>query len=348
MKSLYYTQTPIDTITLGARLGEMLKGGDVVLLFGDLGAGKTHFTKGIAEGLKVKTLVKSPTFVYVNPYPLKGGQTLYHYDLYRMEKDADLSSLGYEETLHVPNAINVVEWADRLGGHLPSRYIRVDILAEGNTRSIAIDFAYPTRLRAEAVESYWEEWATPLHVRAHCKQVANVGRQIAEAYLEKLQIADLNLVHTSCLLHDMARVCDFRVLDRSKFAEEVTDAKWKKWLELRSRYSERHHGDIAHEALTARGFTETAEAIRLHKTVNLPDEFPSYDSLEKMIVYYADKRVKHTEIVSLKERFRDGRERYGQTNTPEQEAKFIKAEKMGYDLERLIFKPLDIESGDVR
>jgi len=359
MKSTYYTQTPVDTITLGARLGGTLKGGDVVLLFGDLGAGKTHFTKGIAEGLGITQLVKSPTFAYVNTYPIKSGLTLYHYDLYRMNRDPrlrgddknehgnDLESLGYEETLNDPNAINVVEWADRLGDRLPFRYIRVDILAEGDTRSIAIDFIYPTRLRAEAVESYWEEWATPLHVREHCKQVANVGRQVAEAYIQKLQIVDLNLVVTSCLLHDMCRVCDFRTLDRDKFFEPVTETKWKKWVTLREQYAGRHHGDIAHEALSARGFTETAECIRLHKSLNLVTEPAAYDTLEKQIVYYADKRVKHTEIVSLAERFSDGRERYGKYSTPEKEAPFVVAEKAAEELEALLFEPLEMEPTNI-
>ncbi|MFH0820953.1 MAG: tRNA (adenosine(37)-N6)-threonylcarbamoyltransferase complex ATPase subunit type 1 TsaE [Candidatus Peregrinibacteria bacterium] len=346
MKSVYYTETPLATIQLGANLGRTLKVGDIVLLFGDLGAGKTHFTKGIAEGLGITRLVKSPTFTYVNNYPTPKA-TLHHYDLYRMEKNADLSSLGYEETLHDPRAINVVEWADRMGNRLPSRYIRVDIVAEENTRSIAIDFIYPTRLRAETVESYWEEWATPLHVREHCKQVANVGQKVAEAYIHELQIIDLNLVVTSCLLHDMARVCDFRELDRSKFPETVTDAKWAKWLELREKYKGRHHGDIAYDALIARGFTETAEVIRLHKSINLVEETDTYDSLEKKIVYYADKRVMHGTIVSLARRLKDGKERHGKYDTPEQRKVFDDVEKHTYSLEKELFESLELSPSDL-
>ena len=96
MRSTYYTETPLATITLGAKLGQTLKGGDMVLLYGDLGVGKTHFVKGIAEGLGIKNLIKSPTFTYVNPYPVRGDFTFYHYDLYRMQGASDLTSLGYE------------------------------------------------------------------------------------------------------------------------------------------------------------------------------------------------------------------------------------------------------------
>lgn len=80
MRSTYYTETPLATIELGAKLGKILKGGDAILLFGELGAGKTHFTKGIAEGLGVTDLVKSPTYAYVNNYSLNDGQMLHQYD----------------------------------------------------------------------------------------------------------------------------------------------------------------------------------------------------------------------------------------------------------------------------
>ncbi len=347
MQSTYYTQTPLATITLGAALGRTLKPGDTVLLFGDLGAGKTHFVKGIAEGLGVTQLVKSPTFAYVNPYPLKGGSTLYHYDLYRMEQDADLTSLGYQETLEDPLAINVVEWADRLGSRLPKRYIRVDLLGEDTTRSLAFNFIYPTRLGFKAIEFYYEEWSTPVHVRAHCSQVAKVGLQVAEAYIRLGEIIDSNLIYTSCMLHDMARVCDFRIIERTKFQEEVSEEKWQRWLALREQYQGQHHANIAAKALTTRGFAETAEVIRLHKFTNLLDEFDAYTSVEKMILYYADKRVKHDQIVTLAERFNDGRARYDQYNTPEDKIRFKEVEKRTQALERFLFKPIDIEPEDI-
>ena len=119
MKATYYTHTPEETIELGERLSYYLKRGDSVLLFGDLGSGKTHFTKGIARGLGITDTIKSPTFAYVNKYTIGkqigeqiGEQIdvlsnrlsniithLYHYDLYRLNPGADLTSLGYHETI---------------------------------------------------------------------------------------------------------------------------------------------------------------------------------------------------------------------------------------------------------
>ena len=347
MKSTYYTKSLVDTIKLGFKLGETLRNGDTVLLFGNLGAGKTHFTKGIAEAMNVDQLIKSPTFAYVHTYPIKGGE-LYHYDLYRVSVGEDLTSIGYEETLDDPTIINVVEWADRLRDNLPTRYIRVDFEIEGDFRSISIEWVYPERLTEDRVEDYYEEWVTPMHVREHCKQVANVAKQLATAHMAKFEIIDLGLLTVSCLLHDMCRVCDFKELDRNRFEEEVTDEKWKKWLELRKQYKGLHHGDIAAHELFERGYVDTAEAIRLHKSVNIIDDFDSFDSLEKMITYYADKRVKHTEIVDLTERFRDGRERYSQYNPPEQEAKFLEVEKRVKDLEKALFEGLSIQPQDIR
>jgi len=70
LDAIYTTKSPEETIELGKRLSYRLKAGDLVLLFGDLGSGKTHFIKGIAEGLGVGATIKSPTYAYVNKYPI--------------------------------------------------------------------------------------------------------------------------------------------------------------------------------------------------------------------------------------------------------------------------------------
>ena len=75
MESVYITTSPEKTIALGKKVATYLHGGDNVLLFGDLGAGKTHFTKGIAKGLGIKEVIKSPTYVYVNRYSIGKFQT---------------------------------------------------------------------------------------------------------------------------------------------------------------------------------------------------------------------------------------------------------------------------------
>lgn len=105
-----------------------LKGGSVVCLYGDLGAGKTTFVQGLAKGLGIKGRIISPTFIIVRKYNLEDNKTFYHLDLYRIEREQDLEGLGMEEILSDKNAIVVIEWAERLGSRLPQD--RIDIYFE--------------------------------------------------------------------------------------------------------------------------------------------------------------------------------------------------------------------------
>ena len=184
-------------------------------------------------------------------------------------------------------------------------------------------------------------------MRAHIKQVSKVAVQLAEVFAENGEILNLNLLYAASMLHDISRVCDFKKLERDKFKEDVTDEKWKKWEECRQQHKGIHHADIAYDQLTKLGFTEVAEVVRLHKSLNIVDEPDSYNTLEKKILYYADKRVKHDEIVDLKERFRDGRERYGGFDGMEERKLFEEVEKRTFKLEKELFEGLDIEPGDI-
>ena len=104
------TNSPADTEREGRLLGERLRAGDVVLLTGELGAGKTTFVRGVAQGTGSKAPVASPTFQLVRVYP--GRLQLAHVDLYRIENSAELRDLGLEE-LAEQGAV-VVEWGDRI------------------------------------------------------------------------------------------------------------------------------------------------------------------------------------------------------------------------------------------
>lgn len=107
------TASEEDTSAAGARLGESLRAGDVVLLFGDLGAGKTAFVRGLAEGLGAPgDEVSSPTFTIVQEYA--GRVTLYHVDLYRLE-EREVDDLGLEE-LVLGDGVVAIEWAERWRG----------------------------------------------------------------------------------------------------------------------------------------------------------------------------------------------------------------------------------------
>jgi len=126
-----------DTFTFGRTLAADLRAGDVVLLRGDLGAGKTVLARGIAVGLGVPAEeVRSPTFTLVNPY--HGHLPVYHLDLYRIERAADLDELGLEEILG-GDGVAIVEWGERLGAWRPPRYLEISIAdLGGSERALAI------------------------------------------------------------------------------------------------------------------------------------------------------------------------------------------------------------------
>lgn len=112
-----------DTLALGRRLARRLKGGTVVCLHGELGAGKTTLVRGILRGLGYKGQVTSPTFALVNEYP-RLKPRVYHLDLYRVEAE-DLENLALEEYLGDPKAACLVEWPEVAGKLLPRRRIEI-------------------------------------------------------------------------------------------------------------------------------------------------------------------------------------------------------------------------------
>ena len=128
------TNSPEETIEIGARLGGLLDAGDLVALMGDLGAGKTMFVKGIAKGLGVEDhlYVNSPSFVILKEY--KGNKDLYHFDVYRLEEKGFCDTLDYRRYFY-GDGISVVEWADKITDELPDEYIEIRITyGEGMAR----------------------------------------------------------------------------------------------------------------------------------------------------------------------------------------------------------------------
>ena len=135
----YLSNSDIETVNIGKRLGNILSSGDVVALSGILGSGKTWFTKGIGLGFGVDPdeVIVSPSFSLVNEY--EGRCLMYHVDLYRLNSLTDIMSIGLDDYFH-DQSIVVIEWAERCPEILPSGYInvRIDILGE-NERSIEIN-----------------------------------------------------------------------------------------------------------------------------------------------------------------------------------------------------------------
>ncbi|MCX6022314.1 MAG: tRNA (adenosine(37)-N6)-threonylcarbamoyltransferase complex ATPase subunit type 1 TsaE [Chloroflexi bacterium] len=119
------TAGPEATAAVGEALGRLAQPGDVVLLRGDLGAGKTCLTQGLGRGLGITQPVTSPTFVLAAEYR-EGRLPLFHLDLYRLAGDAEADDLGLDEYFE-GGGVTVVEWPDRAPGALPAEHLMVDL-----------------------------------------------------------------------------------------------------------------------------------------------------------------------------------------------------------------------------
>ncbi len=143
-KSAFRTHSPEETQEIGVQIGTQLRPGDVVALIGDLGAGKTCLTQGIAQGVGVyqDQIVNSPSYILINEY--EGKIPIYHIDLYRLERLEDIVALGLEDYLE-GDGICVIEWGDRMDELLPESHIQVTITAEDeSTRAVEVLPISPT------------------------------------------------------------------------------------------------------------------------------------------------------------------------------------------------------------
>ncbi|WP_108672158.1 tRNA (adenosine(37)-N6)-threonylcarbamoyltransferase complex ATPase subunit type 1 TsaE [Peribacillus acanthi] len=124
---VYQSTSSEDTYQLAEKLGSVVKSGMVITLEGDLGAGKTTFTKGLAKGLGVQRNVNSPTFTIIKEY--MGRLPLYHMDVYRIENDSE--DLGFEEYFE-GEGVTVVEWAHLISDYLPKERLAISIFHIAN------------------------------------------------------------------------------------------------------------------------------------------------------------------------------------------------------------------------
>lgn len=117
--------------TFGANVGALLKGGEVIELVGDVGAGKTTFTKGLAQGMNIDEDVQSPSFTISRVYGAPSGLTLAHYDFYRLN-DAGIMANELHETVNDPKTVTIIEWAEIITGVLPADRLTITIYSTAN------------------------------------------------------------------------------------------------------------------------------------------------------------------------------------------------------------------------
>ncbi len=141
----FKTGTPDETVALGQKLGELLQTDDLIVLAGELGSGKTWFTKGIALGLGITDVVTSPSFALMNAY--EGERALFHMDVYRLESPEDFLDTGLEECFD-GRGIVVMEWGDKWPEILPACRLNVALrILDENSRELVMIGEHP-RMKA--------------------------------------------------------------------------------------------------------------------------------------------------------------------------------------------------------
>ncbi len=144
--SIYKTESSSQTENIGFRLAKSVKYGSVIAMFGDLGAGKTAFTRGFAQGMDIHCDVSSPTFALVNEYR-GSGKTLYHFDMYRISGWDDLYSTGYFDYLDTGASL-IIEWSENIEAILPDDCVKVTITKTDNPNERNIEI-----IGAELIEN---------------------------------------------------------------------------------------------------------------------------------------------------------------------------------------------------
>lgn len=125
------TNSPGETLALGEEVSQSLEIGDVLCLHGDLGAGKTHFVKGIARGFGIMdSKVNSPTFTLINEY--QGRLPIYHFDAYRIKSDQEILELGVDDYFF-GNGVCLIEWPEKMETFLPETAVHITIHKDNET-----------------------------------------------------------------------------------------------------------------------------------------------------------------------------------------------------------------------
>ena len=145
-----YSHNEDELMNYGYQLGQVFQAQDVLVLTGDLGAGKTTFTKGIARGLGISQMIKSPTYTIVREY--EGRLPLYHLDVYRIGQDPD--SIDLDDFLF-GEGVTVIEWGELLGDSLPDDYLKLTVLKKEDGRELVFE-VHGSRSQA-LLESFTEK-----------------------------------------------------------------------------------------------------------------------------------------------------------------------------------------------
>jgi tRNA threonylcarbamoyladenosine biosynthesis protein TsaE len=327
---------------LGKKLGRRIKDHTQVLLIGDLGSGKTVFARGMGEGLKIKERVKSPTYTLMNKYRVK-RKNIYHYDLYRLEGKEGLDLMSLREDFADPRGVVIMEWADRLPARFyPEERIGVEFkFISVQAREVKIAFTREKTPSLKQVYQFWDQYLVPDNIRRHMQKVAQIAVSLAKKLIARGEIINIDLVRKSALLHDLLRIVTVKPQDLELSQSRIIKSQVNFWEKIRQQFCNLGHEEAASLVLAENGYKELAEIVRKHRMDVILQKNP-FQTWEEKIVYYADKRVLHDQVVTLEERFADSLKRHHGGVTSEAREKMI---ELCYKLEKeiegiVLFQPV--------
>jgi len=297
-----------------------------ILLSGDLGAGKTTFLQGLAEGLGIAQPLTSPTYALEQRYQTRASGEFLHLDLYRLEsRAADALAAGSDDH----TGIRCIEWAERLTHRPEGPRILIELTEQGSGRLLRIHFEDAEIPPFTEVAAWREAVQCPSHIANHCHAVALCAMQLAASLLQQGRIIRCTALERAAELHDLLRFLDFRdgAAPKGMVDAPETQESWRKWKE---RYPGRSHEEACAAFLRERHLPVIARIVETHGLMLPP---PVRTTIEQKILFYADKRVTEDRIVSLDERFADFAKRYANgTPTPEQKLWYEEAKETEHAL----------------
>jgi len=207
------------------------------------------------------------------------------------------------------------------------------------------DYSIPTRKECLALLA---EYHVPVHIVSHSKAVAKLAVFLANRLNENGASIDVTLLDRACLLHDLLRVHDFKESDFNRFEQNLPEEEKAKWQQMRAKYKAISHEDAAYDILKEK-YPALALTIKRHRYMALLDEKDRPDTWEEILLYYADKRVMHEKIVSLKERLAEGHKRNVFLHGTEAQSKINtgKVDPMIEEMEKEIFEKIGLDPDEV-
>jgi len=293
-----------NTHTCGKSLADSIYTTPVtILLSGEIGSGKTTFLNGFSEALGIQEDIPSPTFALEHHHKTKSGAPFLHIDLYRLsgkEAEAFVEQTGEFE------GFRCIEWTQHLS-RLPAGPTIAISLEDTNRKQghrlecTFHDVPLPGTAR---ILAWREELELPHHISAHCDTVADLAVEFGRHILKEGTIVRLNALKVAGQLHDLLRFVDFPVEGSAQSDSPTEPAIWER---VREQYSGLHHEGACAAFLRKNGFAACADIVEVHGLSLPPNE---RRTIEQKLLYYADKRVSHENVVSLEERFAEFTERY--------------------------------------